>query len=77
MGDGFPDSRGFWGIIARGFGDIEVPGVFFRFEDNSGAKIGLIVALLIDRDGGIRGRVGLDEWERIRAWLCRFLHCGA
>ncbi|MDD5142668.1 transcriptional regulator [Methanoregula sp.] len=19
---------------------------------------------------------GLDEWERIRAWLCRFLHCG-
>jgi hypothetical protein len=20
---------------------------------------------------------GLDEWDRIRAWLCRFLRCGA
>ena len=20
---------------------------------------------------------GLDEWTRIRTWLCRFLHCGA
>jgi hypothetical protein len=26
-----------------------------------GAKIGLIVALLIDREGGIRGRVGVEE----------------
>ena len=20
---------------------------------------------------------GQDEWKRMRAWLCRFLHCGA
>ncbi len=61
MRNGFPDSRDFWGIIAGGFRSIGVPTAFFGSGAISGAKIGLIVALLIDLDVGNRGSVGLEE----------------
>ena len=61
MRNGFPDSRGFWGITSGNFENIDGLGRFYGFVGIFGAKIGLNVALLIDREGGIRGSVGVEE----------------